>query len=116
MGESNFYCSLECYRRAPAVLGLNHALVAVVRCGSGSGWSAGQVVGGGVRGSADQQRCERGYPTLSPSLLPPNVSTSTCQVQFSSVRGGGSIMMLMVALCALVASVSAESCAYRVSQ
>lgn len=37
-------------------------------------------------------------------------------VKFSSVRGGGSIMMLVAALCALVASVSADSCAYRVSQ
>lgn len=60
------------------------SLVAVVRCGSE--WSAGRVVGEGVRGSVNQQRCERGYPTLSPSPLPPNVSTSTCQVQFSARR------------------------------
>lgn len=60
------------------------SLVAVVRCGSE--WSAGQVVGEGVRGSVNQQRCERGYPTLSHSPLPPNVSTSTCQVQFSARR------------------------------
>lgn len=53
----------------------------------GGHWSAaGQVVEGGVRGSVDQQRCERGYPTLSPSPLPPIGSTSTCQVQFSARR------------------------------